>query len=392
MKQEVFLDGNRVIGIDGQRRFSVELDEIEMMFDAWYEPYLDWPDHFSILILPETFFLIGPEVAYCVGIVDDIQAIRPDIPLQEIAFNDLTFPWTMRNRKNCPLRLLPTPGLGIFPRSKLPAYTMIEQDMSTLSRGHIWLQALSGQSIRKQTSVRIADGELGATPVRWLAVTPNLLSPFPRARNGETGLLEGWQLAHEIEEAIAQDHDQSQKRALIAIVDVPSQAYGRREEALGLHQSLAAAVDAYARARLAGHPVIALLVGNAMSGAFLAHGYQANRIIALRDDGVMVHAMGKAAAARITLRSVDELEQLAARIPPMAYDIDSYASLGLTWETLDITAINAPTAADIAHVKASLNRALADIAQHANPDLRSRLDAEHRQASRRVRELLRAQW
>jgi malonate decarboxylase gamma subunit len=40
--------------------------------------------------------------------------------------------------------------------------------------------------------------------------------------------------------------------------------------------------------------VIALLVGKAMSGAFLAHGYQANRLIALRDPGVMVHAMGKA--------------------------------------------------------------------------------------------------
>jgi len=214
MKQEVILDGNRVIGIDGRQRFSVELDDIEMIFDAWHEPYLDWPDNFSILMLPETFFLIGPEVAYCVGIVDAIQKIRPDIPVQEIAFNSPTFPWKMRHRGGCGLRPFPTPGLGIFPRSKLPAYTIIERDMSTLSRGHLWLQALSGQSIRKQTSVRIADGELGAQPVRWLAVTPNLLSPFPRARNGETGLLEGWQLAHVVEEAITQDQDKPQKRAL----------------------------------------------------------------------------------------------------------------------------------------------------------------------------------
>jgi len=388
MKQEVFLDGNRVIGIDGHQRFSVSLDEIEMMFDAWHEQYLDWPNNFSILILPETCFLIGPEVGYCVGIVDAIQKIRPDIPVQEIMFNDYTFPWKMRHR-GCRLRLFPTPGFGIFPRSKLPAYTMIKQDMS---RGHLWLQALSGQSIRKRTSVRIADTELNGMPVRWLAVTPDLCNPFPRARNGETGLLEGWQLAQAVDEAITQYHDKAQKRALIAIVDVPSQAYGRREEALGLHQSLAAAVDSYARARLAGHPVIALLVGNAMSGAFLAHGYQANRIIALRDEGVMVHAMGKQAAARITLRSVDELEQLAARIPPMAYDIDSYASLGLLWEILDINAINAPSAADIERVKNILHRALSDIARDPTPDLRSRLGAEHRTASRRVRELLRAQW
>jgi hypothetical protein len=33
-----------------------------------------------------------------------------------------------------------------------------------------------------------------------------------------------------------------------------------------------------------------LIVGKAMSGAFLAHGYQANRLIAFNDSGVLVHA------------------------------------------------------------------------------------------------------
>jgi len=264
--------------------------------------------------------------------------------------------------------------------------------MNALSRGQIWLQALSGTPVQAQNGVCSVDAELAQSPVRWLALIPDPHNPFPRARTGEAGLLQGWQLARTVDEAIALDHAQAQKRALIAIVDVPGQAYGRREEALGLHQSLAAAVDAYARARLAGHAVIALLVGKAMSGAFLAHGYQANRMLALRDAGVMVHAMGKDAAARITLRSVDELEQFAARIPPMAYDIASYARLGLLWEMLDIAAITAPTQADIAHVKASLHRALTEIKHDPAPDLRSRLHAGHRQASRRVRELLQEQW
>ena len=35
-----------------------------------------------------------------------------------------------------------------------------------------------------------------------------------------------------------------------------------------IHQALAAAVDSYARARLAGHAVVSLLVGKSMSGAF----------------------------------------------------------------------------------------------------------------------------
>jgi malonate decarboxylase gamma subunit len=146
---------------------------------------------------------------------------------------------------------------------------------------------------------------------------------------------------------------------------------------------------AYARARLAGHPVIALLVGKAMSGAFLAHGYQANRLIALRDPGVMVHAMGKASAARVTLRSVEELEALAASVPPMAYDIDSYASLGLLWETLSVEQIEQPTAEDLARVNECLKQAISDI---FSTDLSNRLGAKNRAASSKVRELLRAQW
>lgn len=136
--------------------------------------------------------------------------------------------------------------------------------------------------------------------------------------------------------------------------------------------------------------MIALLVGKAMSGAFLAHGYQAQRIIALRDPGVMVHAMGKAAAARITLRSVEELEALAESVPPMAYDIDNYATLGLLWETLSVENIEQPAAADLQRVRDCLLKAVDDIG--SSTDLRGRLGAPNREASSRVRELLRAQW
>ncbi|WP_217998899.1 biotin-independent malonate decarboxylase subunit gamma, partial [Pseudomonas syringae pv. coryli] len=172
--------------------------------------------------------------------------------------------------------------------------------MSHSQRGLNWFNALSAGA-REVTglpaSLKVADGFLGEQAVRFVAVIADTDNRFPRARQGEVGLLEGWGLAKAVDEVIEQDRDRAEKRALIAIVDVPSQAYGRREEALGIHQALAGAVDSYARARLAGHPVIGLLVGKAMSGAFLAHGYQANRLIALRDPGVMVHAMGKASAA-----------------------------------------------------------------------------------------------
>ncbi|WP_409285420.1 biotin-independent malonate decarboxylase subunit gamma [Pseudomonas protegens] len=261
-------------------------------------------------------------------------------------------------------------------------------------RGQNWFNALSGGAAPVAglpPSLRVADGELMGQPVRFIAVVADPENRFPRARQGEVGLLEGWGLAKAVDEVIDADRDQPHKRALIAIVDVPSQAYGRREEALGIHQALAGAADSYARARLAGHPVIALLVGKAMSGAFLAHGYQANRLIALRDPGVMVHAMGKASAARVTLRSVEELEALAASVPPMAYDIDSYAGLGLLWESLSVRQIEQPTAEDRVAVKECLLAAIADV-RAKGVDLSGRLGAANRAASSRVRQLLREQW
>lgn len=268
--------------------------------------------------------------------------------------------------------------------------------MSTVlsQRGLNWLRALTANAAAQPgypASLKVVDAELAGQPARYLAVVPDGANRFPRARSGEVGLLEGWSLGRALDEVIQADHDKAEKRALVAVVDVPSQAYGRREEALGIHQALAGAVDGYARARLAGHPVIALLVGKAMSGAFLAHGYQANRIVALRDPGVMVHAMGKESAARVTLRSVDELEALAARVPPMAYDLDSYASLGLLWESLSVESIEQPGADDLARVQACLAHAQADIRTKGS-DLGGRLGAVNRAASRRVRELLRAQW
>ncbi|MFZ6045722.1 biotin-independent malonate decarboxylase subunit gamma [Pseudomonas sp. CR3202] len=260
-----------------------------------------------------------------------------------------------------------------------------------MSRGLNWLRGLAGGEALAgfPASVKVVDGELGNRAARFLAVVPDAQNPFPRARNGEVGLLEGWGLAKAVDQAIEADRHGA-KRVLVALVDVPSQAYGRREEALGIHQALAGAVDAYARARLAGHPVIGLLVGKAMSGAFLAHGYQAQRLIALDDAGVMVHAMGKAAAARITLRSVEELEVLAAKVPPMAYDLENYASLGLLWERVAVGDAEQPGAADLARVRDTLVCAVVDIGD--STDLSGRLGAENREASSRVREMLRAQW
>ena len=48
-----------------------------------------------------------------------------------------------------------------------------------------------------------------------------------------------------------------------------SQAYGRREETGAIFLAAATSADAYASARMKGHPVITLVVGQAISGGFL---------------------------------------------------------------------------------------------------------------------------
>lgn len=270
---------------------------------------------------------------------------------------------------------------------------MSEQQLQ--HRGAAWLDALTQDGAPLAgypASLRVADAFIAGQPARFIAVVPDEQNPFPRARSGEVGLIEGWSLARAVNEAVAADRHQPVKRALVAVIDVPSQAYGRREEAYGIHQALAAAAGAYAAARLAGHPVIGLIVGKAMSGAFLAHGYQANRLIAFDDGEVMVHAMGKQSAARVTQRSVEELEAFAAKVPPMAYDIDNYASLGLLWRRLSLANPDLPAGADLDTVHSALAAALEDIHSDPKHDLSGRLGAEHRQASRRVRQLLREEW
>lgn len=263
------------------------------------------------------------------------------------------------------------------------------------NRGLTWLNALTKNSTPVDgfiSSVKVVDGSIGNQNARYIAVVTDKNNQFPRARNGEVGLLEGWNLAKAVNEIVAKDKGSKNKTAIVAVIDVPSQAYGRREEAYGIHQSLAAAANAYATARNVGHPVIGLIVGKAMSGGFLAHGYQANRLIALDDKGCMVHAMGKASAARITLRSVTELEQLAASIPPMAYDIKNYNTLGLLWKKVSINNADTPETKDINDITTVLKEALNDIEKEAKHDLSGRSNSGNRNASLKVRQQMTQIW
>jgi malonate decarboxylase beta subunit len=264
-----------------------------------------------------------------------------------------------------------------------------------MSRGRVWFEALAGGiPDGEPASVLCADGTVRGEGARFLAVVPDSKARFPRARNGELGLEEGWALARRVREAVAEDD--GEQRALVAVVDVPGQPYGYREELLGLHLALAAPVDAYATARLVGYPVVALVVGQAISGAFLAHGMQANRILALDDSGVAVQVMSKRSTARVTRRSVEELDEIAKGVPATAYDVTSFARLGALYRLIDGVDAAEPDAEDVETVRDALAEAISSARHDDSTDLAGRLASpearQHRGASLRVRERLAEEW
>jgi len=265
------------------------------------------------------------------------------------------------------------------------------------SRGRSWFNGIVGKDYvnkSKIDSVMCGDISLNGEVARVITVVPDENSYYPRAKGGEVGLEQGWEIARCIREAMREDEGKV-SRPIIAVVDTPSQAYGYKEELLGIFLSCASAVDAYASARLAGHPVVTLIVGNAISGAFLAHGLQESYIISLDDDKIVVHAMSKKSAARITKRSISEMDKAAADVPGIAYDIHSFNCLGALNHLIKVNNHDAPLNEDINLIKAELIKGIKTSRENGNT-LKYRLKTEnaiiYRALSIEVREKLKELW
>ncbi|WNO62451.1 biotin-independent malonate decarboxylase subunit beta [Streptomyces sp. AM2-3-1] len=265
--------------------------------------------------------------------------------------------------------------------------------MQSSERGRRWMTALADGT----TPLPVIGSVLRADTdgIVYLAVVPDPDNPFYRARQGQVGLTECAALARTMREITAQDEGATKRRAIVAVVDLPSQAYGRIEEMAGLHQAIAAAVDATEAARVAGHPLVTLVVGQALSGGFLTHGLQASQILALDDPGVQIHAMHKQAAAHITMRTVDQLDELAQTITPLSYDVRDWATLGFCDGLLEVDNAESPTDRDITNVAQAISDAV-ERARSGPTDLSNRLHSQgakkNRKASRAVRDTLARQW
>jgi malonate decarboxylase gamma subunit len=155
--------------------------------------------------------------------------------------------------------------------------------------------------------------------------------------------------------------ERSPGRPVIMLVDNAGQRMALREELLALPQYIAHLVTLTGLARQKGHPLLAVLTGNAVAGGFIAWGLGADRVYALADAACSV--MSLPAMARVTHLPQSKLEALAASLPVFAPGLEPFFRMG---------GIHEVWPGDYA---ANLARALA---AHATDDNRAALGRERR--------------
>ncbi|MMZ66176.1 Malonate decarboxylase gamma subunit (MdcE) [compost metagenome] len=106
--------------------------------------------------------------------------------------------------------------------------------------------------------------------------------------------------------------------------------------------------------------------------------------------------MSKASAARITKRTIAELEEATKKVPAMAYDVRSYSTLGALYQMLSGIHADDPQSSGVAIVEKTVSEAI-ESTKGAPRDLSFRLQTKEakaggRTATRGVRDALLEQW
>ena len=154
---------------------------------------------------------------------------------------------------------------------------------------------------------------------------------FPVVFAGIIGMEEGYKMALAVYNTIKADADKpvEKKRPIILVVDTPGNGPGKVEEIFGMNKATGAYQLALAEARKTGHPIVAMVVGRAISGAFLCHGLQADHILSLtKDYQVMIHVMPLTSISRITKLNIERLEELSKSNPVFAAGAEFFYKLG----------------------------------------------------------------
>ena len=178
----------------------------------------------------------------------------------------------------------------------------------------------------------VGTASLNGRPATILANDAQAVNPrFPVVYFGVIGMEEAYKMASAVYESILADREKpvGEKRPLLLIVDTPGNGPGKVEEIFGMNKATGAYQLALAEARKAGHAVIAMVIGRAISGAFLCHGLQADHILALpKECGTMIHVMPLTSISRITKMDIERLEELSQESPVFAAGVDFFYRLG----------------------------------------------------------------
>lgn len=212
---------------------------------------------------------------------------------------------------------------------------------------------------------------------------------------GIIGMEEAYKMAIAVYKTIEADKGKSndQKRPLVLIVDSPGNGPGKYEEIFGMNKATGAYQLALTEARQNGHPVIAMIIGRAISGAFLCHGLQADHILTLsKDFGTMIHVMPLSSIARITKRDIETLEELSKSNPVFASGADFFYKLGGVEEIVE--KVEDMSAVISRHVDEIYKLNAAGKSEQAGPWGRGALGAERggRQARPKVIDLMRSEF
>ncbi len=178
----------------------------------------------------------------------------------------------------------------------------------------------------------VGTAKLKNTPVTFIANDAQAFNPrFNVVYFGVIGMEEAYKMAVAVYKTIEADKDKpaEQKRPLVLIVDTPGNGPGKVEEIIGMNKATGGYQLALAEARKEGHPVVAMVIGRAISGAFLCHGLQADAILSLaKDFGTMIHVMPLTSISRITKIDIERLEKLSKENPVFAAGVDFFYELG----------------------------------------------------------------
>jgi len=154
---------------------------------------------------------------------------------------------------------------------------------------------------------------------------------FPVVFAGVIGMEEAYKMALAVYNSIKADEDKpvDKKRPIVLIVDTPGNGPGKVEEIFGMNKATGSYQLSLAEARKKGHPIVAMVIGRAISGAFLCHGLQADQILALpKQFQTMIHVMPLTSIARITKQDLERLEELSTTNPVFASGADFFYQLG----------------------------------------------------------------